>query len=224
MNTRHALVFIFCTVALDVLASFLHRRRDHARGRAKAFGSRRDGLRAGLRGRPGDRLVRPAGIPAAGKAHGVLMEARQSGRIATAIVQGALVGPTFSGIAGLIAPKFSRCSSRGGSTARPVPLSSRPGHSPPLLRRRRWSLRRGGDLPPEFCELADQPIRFQRILEPRLSPTGVQAFPDNGKIHFLPVKIEQRQLTARLGQAPPQINQFAYCWKIDFQSIIIKRI
>jgi len=38
MNTRRALAFIFCTVALDVLASFLHRRRDHARGRAKAFG------------------------------------------------------------------------------------------------------------------------------------------------------------------------------------------
>lgn len=67
------------------------------------------------------------------------------------------------------------------------------------------ALWRGRDLPPQFRKLADEPVRFQRILEPGLSPPGIQTFFDDGKINLLSVKIEQRQLATRLGQAPPQV-------------------
>ena len=87
---------------------------------------------------------------------------------------------------------------------------------------RRRALWGGRDLPSQFREFADEPVRFQRILEPGLSPPGIQTFFDDGKINLLSVKIKQRQLAARLGQAPPQVKQLAYRWKITPQRIVVK--
>jgi hypothetical protein len=73
-----------------------------------------------------------------------------------------------------------------------------------------------------FREFADEPVRLQRVLEPGLRPTRLQASLDDVRIYFLSVKIEQGQFPARLTEPAPQVQNLMYGWKIDLQTIVIK--
>src|SRR6516165_4384289 len=62
-------------------------------------------------------------------------------------------------------------------------------------------------LPSGGCELAHQPVRLERIIEPRLGPALVQATAHGGRRDGLAVEIEQRKLAARLAQSAPEVEQ-----------------
>ncbi len=80
-----------------------------------------------------------------------------------------------------------------------------------------------GDLPPQLRELADQPVRLQRILEPGLRPACASGTLDDVKIDILTVKIEQRQLAARLGQPAAQDKEVhVRAGRLVLQPIVIK--
>ena len=71
---------------------------------------------------------------------------------------------------------------------------------------RAGSLRRRCQPPAVLGELADQPVRLQRIVEPRLGPAAVEAAPHDGGGDVLAVEIEQRQLATRLGEPAAQVK------------------
>lgn len=73
----------------------------------------------------------------------------------------------------------------------------------------------------DLGELADQPVRFQWIAEPRLRPSPGEATPDDGGRDGLAVEVEQRQLATRLGEPAAQVEQFRKCRKIGFQLIVV---
>ena len=59
-----------------------------------------------------------------------------------------------------------------------------------------------GKRPPGLRELADQPIRLDRIGKPWLRPACLEAAPNCSRVYPLPVEIEQRQFAARLIKTP----------------------
>src|SRR6185503_10039486 len=82
-----------------------------------------------------------------------------------------------------------------------------------------WSLR-GRQLASGFGELADQPIRLQRIVEPWLGPATVEADLNHLGRDRLAVEIEQRQLAARLGESSPQVEQLRQR-RLDLADIVV---
>src|SRR3546814_12243656 len=58
-----------------------------------------------------------------------------------------------------------------------------------------------GDPAPGVGELADQPIRLQRVVEPRLGPAAPHAGPDGPRMHPLAVAVEPRALASQLPAA-----------------------
>ena len=57
----------------------------------------------------------------------------------------------------------------------------------------------GENLTAFFGQLANQPIRFQRIAEPRLGPAMGYAGADECRMHMLPMLVEQWKFASGLG-------------------------
>jgi hypothetical protein len=78
--------------------------------------------------------------------------------------------------------------------------------------------RRGGwfglpeNLAAAWGQAAHQPVRLDRIFEPGLSPAVRDAGLNGAQRHLAAVRIEQRQLAARLRQATLQIAPLRFGW------------
>src|SRR5579884_2208170 len=75
---------------------------------------------------------------------------------------------------------------------------------PHRLNRSRHGAEFPGDRPPARRQLADEPVRLQRIGEPRLCPALLDAGFDRARIDLLAIFIEERQLAAGLVEAAAQ--------------------
>lgn len=64
---------------------------------------------------------------------------------------------------------------------------------------------------PGIGELTDQPVRLDRVCEPRLGPSFLYATAYRALIHPLAVVVEQGKLAARLFEASLQPPQLRLC-------------